>query len=142
MAEEIRSFDLPLTEIDDRCNGARRGMENSLPPGPLGIGENYKKQLKILPAACGEARPVLHARNKYQALLAPAIEAPWVRACWQMGGREVIQRSIRAFSVRALRFIDQALCLVWHAAPDGVLPAKQGSCEARSARRRADQGHY
>ncbi|HEY0212456.1 MAG TPA: hypothetical protein VGC40_02565 [Paenirhodobacter sp.] len=57
-------------------------MENSLRANPLGIREQYEKQLRDLQEAYGEAMLELRARKKFQALLDAqdrAMVAPLIR---------------------------------------------------------------
>lgn len=69
VAEASRSFDLTPSEIEGWVEDAKRGMEISLRANPLDIREQYKKQLKDLQEAYGEAMLELRARKKLQALM-------------------------------------------------------------------------
>jgi transposase-like protein len=69
VSEASRSFDLTPSEIEGWVDDAKRGMENSLRANPLGIHEQYEKQLRDLQEAYGEAMLELRARKKPQALL-------------------------------------------------------------------------
>ncbi|MEM7768691.1 MAG: transposase [Pseudomonadota bacterium] len=65
VSEAARSFDLAPSEIEGWVEDARKRMENALRANPLDIREQYKKQLKDLQEAYGEAMLEL----QYQALL-------------------------------------------------------------------------
>ncbi|WP_442902628.1 transposase [Frigidibacter sp. MR17.24] len=69
VAEASRAYDLSPSEIEGWVDDAKRGMENALRANPLDIREQYKRQLKDLQEAYGEAMLELRARKKLQALL-------------------------------------------------------------------------
>ena len=69
VAEASRFFDLIPSEIEDRVDDAKRGMQNSLRANPLDVHAQYEKQLRELQEAYGEAMLELRARKKLQALL-------------------------------------------------------------------------
>ena len=48
------SLDLAPSEIEERVNYAKQGMENALRATPLDICEQYEKQLNELKEAYGE----------------------------------------------------------------------------------------
>jgi hypothetical protein len=68
VAEASRAYDLSPSEIEDRVDDAKRGMENALRANPLDIREQHEKQLKDLQEAYGEAMLELRARKEYRAL--------------------------------------------------------------------------
>lgn len=69
VAEARRSYDLSPSEIEGWVDDARRGMENALRANQLEIREQYRKQLKDLQEAYGEAMQELRARKMYQTLM-------------------------------------------------------------------------
>ncbi|MDE1716238.1 DUF1153 domain-containing protein [Chromobacterium amazonense] len=69
VAEASRSFDLTPSEVEEWVDEAKRGMENALRAKPMGIREQYEKQIKDLQEAYGEAMLQLRARKKLQSLL-------------------------------------------------------------------------
>src|SRR3546814_2484224 len=64
VAEASRSHDLAPSEIENRLDDAKRGMENALRAKPEDIREQYESQLKDLQEAYGEAMLELRARKK------------------------------------------------------------------------------
>ena len=69
VAEASRQFDLTPSEIQDRIDQGKAGMENALKAKPEDVREQYEKQLKDLQEAYGEAMLELRARKKLQSLL-------------------------------------------------------------------------
>ncbi len=69
VAEASRSFDLTPSEVEEWVDEAKRGMENALRAKPMGIREQYEKQIKDLQEAYGEVMLELRARKKLQSLL-------------------------------------------------------------------------
>ena len=69
VSEASRSFDLSPSEIEGWVDDGKRGMENAPRANPLGIKEQYERQLKDLQEAYGDAQLELCARKKLQALL-------------------------------------------------------------------------
>lgn len=69
ISEASRSFDISPSEIEERVDGAKRGMENSLRGKPPDIKAQYERQLKELQEADGEAILELRVRKKLQSLL-------------------------------------------------------------------------
>ena len=69
VAEASRSFDLTPSEIEEWVDEGKRGMENALRRMPLEVRDEYKRQLKELQEAYGEAMLELRARKKLQSLL-------------------------------------------------------------------------
>lgn len=69
VAEAIRAYDLPPSEIETWIEDGKRGMENALRSNPQDVREQYEKQLKDLQEAYGEAMLELRARKKLQSLL-------------------------------------------------------------------------
>lgn len=69
VSEARRQYDLSPSEVEQRVDDAKRGMENALRANPLDTKEQYECQLKDLQEAYGEAMLGLRARKKLQALL-------------------------------------------------------------------------
>lgn len=69
VAEASRAYDLPPSEIEQWVEEGKRGLENAIRAKPLGIKEQYEKQLRELQEAYGEAMLELRARKKLQSLL-------------------------------------------------------------------------
>ena len=69
ISEASLAFDVSPAEIEEWVDEVKRGMENALRAKPLGIKQQYERQLKELQEAYGEAMLELRARKKYQALL-------------------------------------------------------------------------
>ena len=69
VAEASRTYDIPPSEIEEWVDDGKKGMENALKAKPLGIREQYEKQLNDLQEAYGEAMLELRARKKLQSLL-------------------------------------------------------------------------
>lgn len=60
---------MPPSEIEERVDKAKRGMENALRAEPLDVREQYERQIKELQEAYGEAMLELRARKKLASLL-------------------------------------------------------------------------
>ena len=69
VSEASRAYDLMPSEIENRVDEGKRGMENALRAKPEDVREQYERQLRDLQEAYGEAMLELRARKKLQALL-------------------------------------------------------------------------
>ena len=69
VAEASRAYDLSPSEVAQRVDDGKWGMENALKAKPQDVREQYKRQLKDLQQAYGEAMLELRARKKLQSLL-------------------------------------------------------------------------
>ena len=69
VAAASRQFDLSPVEIEGWVDASRRGMENALRVKPEHVSEQYKRQLKNLQEAYGEAMLEIRARKKLASLL-------------------------------------------------------------------------
>ena len=69
VAEASRAFGLPPSDIEEWVEDGRKGMENALRAKPLGIKEQYEKQIRELQEAYGEAMLQMRVLKKYQSLL-------------------------------------------------------------------------
>ena len=69
VAEARRAYDLSPSEVEQRVDDGKWGMENALKAKPQDVREQYERQLKDLQKAYGEAILELRARKKLQSLL-------------------------------------------------------------------------
>jgi transposase-like protein len=69
ISEASRTFDLPPSEVEERVEEGKRGLETALRAKPLDIKEQYERQLKDLQEANGEAMLELRARKKLNSLM-------------------------------------------------------------------------
>lgn len=69
VSEASRTYNLPVSEVENWVVDGKRGMENALRANPLDIKEQYERQLKQLQEAYGEAMLELRAKKKLQPLL-------------------------------------------------------------------------
>lgn len=69
VSEASRSHDIPPSEIENWVEKGKKGLENALRTNPLGVREQYERQIKALQEAYGEAMLELRARKKLQSLL-------------------------------------------------------------------------
>jgi transposase-like protein len=64
VAEASRSYDLSPSEVENWVEDGKYGMENALRANPLGVKEQYGRQIKDLQEAYGKAMLELRARKK------------------------------------------------------------------------------
>jgi transposase-like protein len=66
VSEPSRQFDLPPSEIESWVDEGKRGLANALRAKPEDVREQYKRQLKDLQEAYGEAMLELRARKNWR----------------------------------------------------------------------------
>ena len=64
VSQANRTCGLPPSEVENRVDEGKRGMENVLRLNPLNMREHYERQLKQLQQAYGEAMLALRASRK------------------------------------------------------------------------------
>lgn len=69
VSEASRTYDLSLSEMETWVDDGKWGMGNALRANLQDVKEQYKRQLKDLQEAYGEAMFELRARKRLQALL-------------------------------------------------------------------------
>src|SRR5690606_9909299 len=125
VSEASRAYDLSPSEVEKWVDEGKRGMENALRTNPLDVKEQYERQIKDLQEAYGEAMLELRARKNCS-------------PCWARtrNDRDDPPGTARR---RDHRLDCQAVPLVQHTAPHGVLQTREVGAEDRPQARGADQ---